>query len=135
MDYVFFNSAPDVGTMFINSAPDISTMFINSAPDVGTMFINSALDVGTMFIHSALGPDVSTLFIHSSALPTLAQETWRHVTAGAEAREISHASPRLSTLDNLSTAWKLSLPGIASGITTPVFRVVMGPYLCLLSSA
>ena len=38
-------------------------------------------------------------------------------------------------LDKLSTAWKLSLPGITNGLTTPVFREVMGQHLCLPSPA
>ena len=38
-------------------------------------------------------------------------------------------------LDKLSTAWKLSLPGVTNGLTTPVFKEVMAQHLCLLSPA
>ena len=38
-------------------------------------------------------------------------------------------------LDKLSTAWKLSLPGITNGLSTPVFKEVMAQHLCLPSPA
>ena len=38
-------------------------------------------------------------------------------------------------LDKLSTAWKLSLPGVTNGLSTPVFREVMAQHLCLPSPA
>ena len=37
--------------------------------------------------------------------------------------------------DKLSTAWKLSLPGVTNGLTTPVFKEVMAMHLCLPSPA
>ena len=37
--------------------------------------------------------------------------------------------------DKLSTAWKLSLPGVTNGLTTPVFHEVMAMALCLPSPA
>ena len=38
-------------------------------------------------------------------------------------------------LDKLSTAWKLSLPGITNGLSTPVFKEVMAQHLGLPSPA
>ena len=38
-------------------------------------------------------------------------------------------------LDKLSTAWKLSLPGITNGLPSPVFKEVMVQHLCLPSPA
>ena len=38
-------------------------------------------------------------------------------------------------LDKLSTAWKLSLPGVTNGLSTPVFHEVMAMALCLPSPA
>ena len=37
--------------------------------------------------------------------------------------------------DKLSTAWKLSLPGVTNGLSTPVFHEVMPMHLCLPSPA
>ena len=37
--------------------------------------------------------------------------------------------------DKLSTAWKLSLPGVTNGLTAPVFQEVMAMHLCLPSPA
>ena len=37
--------------------------------------------------------------------------------------------------DKLSTAWKLSLPGVTNGLSTPVFHEVMAMHLCLPSPA
>ena len=38
-------------------------------------------------------------------------------------------------LDKLSTAWKLSLPGVTNGLSGPVFKEVMAQHLCLPSPA
>ena len=38
-------------------------------------------------------------------------------------------------LDKLSTAWKLSLPGITNGLSTPVFKEVIAQHLGLPSPA
>ena len=67
------------------------------------------------------------------------REEWREALLAEALKQHSNQAARpvlaYPQLDKLSTAWKLSLPGPTTGLSSPVFKEVMALHLCLPSLA